>query len=1078
MITKNESGKLEYHTIPRYDIGPAHAWECRQPAQFMTTPSEINVTELLGGLSPALLYRLSVVTGMPEEEALQIGNPQMQNESNNQPCHFCHSGRHRFYDCPLAQDDSEETVAWLQQEQAGLQARLLNASQALNGTEREELQERAADLEARIESAKLFAPVGITRGNKTWHFNTPGTNWAEGECDLRDAIRALERLPPAPEGPDVRVPGDFDSLDDAVKQARSGQTIRVAAGEHLWGGEAYVPAGARAPHALEVAWEGGAGALPAGGCAHEISSLGDEGEASRANRTLRMQSPALLHGAWFLRRESRGALRGVSCYLADGGVPGHHIVRRLHRHEEEPWEVGRRFRPRCLTTVLLAVLGGPWALDRCDAFCLDGTALALDGGARVDLDGCRVGAAGDVAEGPDGAWGAEGAEGLAYVAVEAEGGSAVSLARCWVQLTQVAGVRLSQLAQADLRGCWLALNGGLGGAAVALADHAGARLDGCAVACGESASPLWPETAALEASVSSGSQGALELRACTVSGRLWLTGRRPRRLTVEGTEVRPAVLRGLAQRVSGLEQALASGMRDPVRLWGDSRHEIWWPRARMEALGYEEVPVPVDGTGQRRHAADEDLDPDDDAEEAELERVWVNRTRQIELQPWGWEGALADVYDTDALLGDDGRWPLREPDVPEQLRQRERVLFKRRRQERVAERTRRAELVLRLGSNSSSSVQEACREAAATGERGDPALLFWLRRARAAGPADAAAAEALDSAVRALSVTDEELGALRAQLAAVEVDEVGSPGAQEVTLGNGVRVQVKTIPPAVLSAIWPHWPLYPQDRDEDPSGDADGGRGAPRADGAGRERRPWEPVEAAVAVRLDNDTEVAALPWDRRWQLAEAGFLPYPDQAQLVEELRGRDVDAWFRHMAEPEGELLWIPVLRNYAASMREALPEAAEAAHERRRRLEAELAAMRDYLEALGISASLHLTGADWRTLYPHLDTRRVFNPPTTAKLERVQRRVQRLEGRLAAALAEELDLLLAALYPLAKRVEEAFRSNDEEEIRRLVERRGGEYPLAARLADAGLNLPFSLTEDGAYMVYDESLLRHPLK
>ena len=189
-------------------------------------------------------------------------------------------------------------------------------------------------------------------------------------------------------------------------------------------------------------------------------------------------------------------------------------------------------------------------------------------------------------------------------------------------------------------------------------------------------------------------------------------------------------------------------------------------------------------------------------------------------------------------------------------------------------------------------------------------------------------------------------------------------------------------------------------------------------------------------------------------------------------------MDAWFRHMAEPERELLWIPVLRNYAASMREPLPEAAEAANGRRRRLEAELAAMRDYLEALGISAALHLKGEEWRTLYPHLDTRRVFNPPTTAKLERVQRRVQRLEVRLAAALEEELDGLLVALYPLAKHVEAAFRDNDQEEIRRLVERRGGEYPLAAQLADAGMNLPFTLTGDGAYMVYDESLLRHPLK
>jgi hypothetical protein len=125
-------------------------------------------------------------------------------------------------------------------------------------------------------------------------------------------------------------------------------------------------------------------------------------------------------------------------------------------------------------------------------------------------------------------------------------------------------------------------------------------------------------------------------------------------------------------------------------------------------------------------------------------------------------------------------------------------------------------------------------------------------------------------------------------------------------------------------------------------------------------------------VRLDNDTEVASLPFEQRWQLAEAGFLPHPDLAELAEELRGRDVDGWFRAMAEPGRERDWIPVLRAYAASMSAALPEAAAAAHERRRRLEAELAATGDYRDALGISAALHLTDADWRTLYPHLDVR----------------------------------------------------------------------------------------------------------
>ena len=228
-------------------------------------------------------------------------------------------------------------------------------------------------------------------------------------------------------------------------------------------------------------------------------------------------------------------------------------------------------------------------------------------------------------------------------------------------------------------------------------------------------------------------------------------------------------------------------------------------------------------------------------------------------------------------------------------------------------------------------------------------------------------------------------------------------------------------------------------------------------------------------MRLDNDTEVASLPFAQRWQLAEAGFLPYPDQAELVEEVRGRDVDGWFRAMAEPGHERLWIPVLRSYAASMGPAaapLPAAAAEAHERRRRLEAELAATSDYRDALGISSALHLTDADWRTLYPHLDVRRVFNPPTRDRLARVHRRVERLRARLEEALAVELDELMLALHPLARRVEAAFARRDGAEIDRLVQARGG-CPLLGRMADLGVQLPYYLSEDGTRIVYDEGLL-----
>jgi hypothetical protein len=317
---------------------------------------------------------------------------------------------------------------------------------------------------------------------------------------------------------------------------------------------------------------------------------------------------------------------------------------------------------------------------------------------------------------------------------------------------------------------------------------------------------------------------------------------------------------------------------------------------------------------------------------------------------------------------------------------------------------------------------------------------------------------------------------------------VGGLGEQEALLGD-VPVPLGALPPAVLSAVWPHWPLYPQDRGTafDGAGQAGGpepaavGGGDGDGDGGGGggrpPPRPWDAAAGAVRrVRLDDDGEVAALPYEQRRQLAEAGFLPEPVPDELAAEVRGRDADAWFRVMAEPGQARVWIPVLREYAAAMGVApLPAAAAAARERRRRVEAELAAVADYRDALSVSAALHLTGAEWRTLYPHLDPRRVRDPPTRDRLGRVARRAARLERRLEAALAAELDELMLAVHPVARRVEAAFARGDRAEIDRLVRARGGRS-LLGRLADHGLGMPFYLDEDGTGLVYDERLLEEP--
>lgn len=116
VITKNEHGKLEYHKVPRHWVGAAHAFETRQPAQYMVTPSTSNLsslfshlrytharththphpstsfvvpasdlasdwtlTSLFSHLSPLMLHEVASMSGMSYEDAAKLADPKVRN---------------------------------------------------------------------------------------------------------------------------------------------------------------------------------------------------------------------------------------------------------------------------------------------------------------------------------------------------------------------------------------------------------------------------------------------------------------------------------------------------------------------------------------------------------------------------------------------------------------------------------------------------------------------------------------------------------------------------------------------------------------------------------------------------------------------------------------------------------------------------------------------------------------------------------------------------------------------------------------------------------------------------------------
>jgi hypothetical protein len=124
MITKNEHGKLEYNKIPRSSIGPAHPWECKQPAQYMVTPTDANLTEIFGGMSPLMRMYFAEQEGMPLDEVERMADPAMVNESEAWHCHLCESDSHRWRQCPFLYDLTDDQRLALRMEKECIQRTL------------------------------------------------------------------------------------------------------------------------------------------------------------------------------------------------------------------------------------------------------------------------------------------------------------------------------------------------------------------------------------------------------------------------------------------------------------------------------------------------------------------------------------------------------------------------------------------------------------------------------------------------------------------------------------------------------------------------------------------------------------------------------------------------------------------------------------------------------------------------------------------------------------------------------------------------------------------------------------------
>jgi hypothetical protein len=88
-----------------------------------------------------------------------------------------------------------------------------------------------------------------------------------------------------------------------------------------------------------------------------------------------------------------------------------------------------------------------------------------------------------------------------------------------------------------------------------------------------------------------------------------------------------------------------------------------------------------------------------------------------------------------------------------------------------------------------------------------------------------------------------------------------------------------------------------------------------------------------------------------------------------------------------------------------------------------------------------------------------------PRTVILTLLPHQVNRL---LSQAMDEERFLYMELVYPLAKRIERAFDTNNKTEIEAIKSMRRRPYTTAGKVADGVIDIPFDIEDDGFYGTY----------
>ncbi|EKX36242.1 hypothetical protein GUITHDRAFT_145926 [Guillardia theta CCMP2712] len=1009
----------------------------------------------------------------------------------------------------LQEEDSSETVKEMLLVRHEMEEDLKRADViGMDEKTREKKRIQLKELTQRIDQNILYAPFTIKVGNKNYTFNQPGAATGLGEFDEHDYDLAVDKLPAPPEGDFIRVPG------------KNGQTILLDPGLHFWYGKTFVHA---TSSKIPMLWEDEHRTVNVGplsmqdgmeeqnGVIYEIQSFTDENDnqTTRAhNITLRRD--VFAHGMWFLCEETSGLFHHLTCYTRAGSYPGMHCDLKPSVQNQEPVEVGERFRPRTLTEDCFLIMGSGWKFVSCDIFCLDGVAVyAVDVSNSSFID-CAIG--GPVyLDQPDNEW--DRLE-LAYMGVRMEGAAIATLVRCVIQKTQIYGLKVDECNEVVVLDSVFNSNGCMGGAAVAMSRCAECSFSSCYFNESVSHSPLWRHTAAFETKITAQGGARLQLRNSTVVGRKWLTYYRPKFLEEENNVYLPGKRFFNNTCRPGWEQAREANIEDPVMVSGDSYHEIWWPRKMLHKAGFQDGDYPEDGYGNVRGHTELDIF-EDDLEEVE---IMLNRSKEIILQDWGWEGTMEDALDTSSPRAlNEGKWLWREELEPQNYKKEMSNLRKRKKM--MAER--RGPVVSRfsqlMNSSSSSQTIRIIRSIVRESHQGDLASEYWLKKKLQEEQDEEVRAE-LQQALSNISVGEDDLRELIGQYRGCQIDEKGVP-TTNIKVGR-YHIMPDLIPSYVRAAVWPFFPIYPQlqgalkeksaastytdpaasllavqaenvsqpgdDRmaDEEEEEKEMGIEKREEEDGTlqlvDQERwmkAPWfEGVKfengkiAPLELDLSNETQLMQLPCEDRIQLAQLGYVPFPTLDDMAEEERNRTVDESFRMFSAPEWNQIIIPALWDYAHKMRVPIPNGTEIKAERRR-LTKELELTKKYFEALELSVALHLEEEEWKSLYPQLDPNKLFDPPSDRKLESVYDRICELRAYLTMAVNDEKYALMMALYPLAKEVEVAFKTRDRAKIDELAARHKN-YDLDAKIADGLMEFPYSLSPDGNFVIVQKRL------